>query len=73
MRVIPSVLFSIIAYFMTGLQRSAGQFFIFLITIFVASIVGSSVGFFMSATIGSFGKYSNEMLLCMSQIKRISL
>ena len=41
---------------MTGLQRSAGQFFTFLATVFMGSVFGSSVGFFMAATIGSFGE-----------------
>jgi ATP-binding cassette, subfamily G (WHITE), member 2 len=56
MRVVPSILFSLISYFMTGLQRTASQFFVFLVTVFMASVFGSSVGFFMAATISSFGK-----------------
>jgi hypothetical protein len=56
MRVIPSIVFSLIAYFMTGLQRSAGQFFVFLITIFMASVFGSAICFFVSAAIPVFGK-----------------
>ncbi|CAF4435094.1 unnamed protein product [Rotaria sp. Silwood2] len=54
MRIIPSIVFSLIAYFMTGLQRSAGQFFIFFLTIFMASIFGSAICFFISATISTF-------------------
>ncbi|CAF1339002.1 unnamed protein product [Rotaria sordida] len=54
MRVIPSIIFSLIGYFMTGLQRSVGQFFIFLLTIFMASIFGSAICFFISATIHTF-------------------
>ncbi|CAF4225143.1 unnamed protein product [Rotaria sp. Silwood2] len=54
MRIIPSIVFSLIAYFMTGLQRSAGQFFVFFLTIFMASIFGSAICFFISATISTF-------------------
>ncbi|CAF4060834.1 unnamed protein product [Rotaria sp. Silwood2] len=54
MRVIPAILFSIISYFMTGLTRTGGQFFIFLITIFMASLFGSAMCFFISATISIF-------------------
>ncbi|CAF4919808.1 unnamed protein product [Rotaria sp. Silwood1] len=54
MRAIPSIIFSLLAYFMTGLQRSAGHFFVFLLTIFMASIFGSAICFFISATIHTF-------------------
>jgi hypothetical protein len=57
MRVVPAIVFSLIAYFMTGLQRSAGQFFIFLITVFMASVFGLSVCFFIAATISVFCKF----------------
>jgi ATP-binding cassette subfamily G (WHITE) protein 2 len=61
MRVIPSIIFSLIAYFMTGLQRSAGQFFVFLSTIFMASVCGSAICFFISATIPVFGKFIDSV------------
>ncbi|UJR14432.1 hypothetical protein I4U23_001429 [Adineta vaga] len=54
MRILPSIIFSLIAYFMTGLQRTAGQFFIFLLTIFMASVFGSAMCFFIAATIPIF-------------------
>jgi len=57
MRVIPSLIFSLLAYFMTGLQRSVGQFFVFFVTIFMSSVFGSATCFFISATIPIFGKY----------------
>ena len=56
LRAIPSFLFSIIAYFMTGLARSTPQFFIFLITIFTASVFGAAVSFFISTLVSTFGK-----------------
>jgi ATP-binding cassette subfamily G (WHITE) protein 2 len=58
LRAIPSILFSIIAYFMTGLTRTGGQFFIFLITIFMASVFGAAVCFFLSTLVTTFGKIS---------------
>ncbi|CAF4157474.1 unnamed protein product, partial [Adineta steineri] len=54
MRIIPSIVFSLIAYFMSGLQRSAGQFFVFLVTIFMSSVFGSAMCFFISACIKTF-------------------
>ena len=57
MRVIPSILFSLIAYFMTGLQRSAAQFLIFLITIFMVSVFGSALCFFVAAAIPTLSTY----------------
>jgi hypothetical protein len=59
MRVIPSIVFSLIGYFMTGLQRTAGQFFVFLFTVFMASVFGSAICFFISAAIPVFGKYKD--------------
>ncbi|CAF0809871.1 unnamed protein product [Adineta ricciae] len=51
MCVVPSLIFSLIAYYMTGLQRSFGQFFVFLLMIFISSVFGS-------ATIPIFGDRS---------------
>jgi ATP-binding cassette subfamily G (WHITE) protein 2 len=59
MRVIPSILFSIISYFMMGFTRSAGHFFFFLLTIFISSVFGSAICFFVAATISVFGKISS--------------
>ncbi|CAF1542686.1 unnamed protein product [Rotaria magnacalcarata] len=63
MRIIPSIIFSLIAYFMTGLQQSGGQFFVFLLTIFMASVFGSATCFFISAIIDMFGKFIYSMQL----------
>ena len=57
MRVIPSFIFSLIAYFMTSLQRSAPQFLIFLVTIFMISVFGSALCFFVAAAIPALSKY----------------
>ncbi|CAF5028881.1 unnamed protein product [Rotaria sp. Silwood1] len=56
MRVIPATLFSVISYFMIGFTRTGGQFFIFLLTVFMTGLFGSALCFFMAATIHVFGK-----------------
>jgi ATP-binding cassette, subfamily G (WHITE), member 2 len=58
LRLIPSIFFSSIVYFMVGLQRYFGQFMIFFVTVFMASIFGSAFCFFVSASVSSFCKYS---------------
>ncbi|CAF1991638.1 unnamed protein product [Rotaria magnacalcarata] len=54
MRVLPAVLFSVISYFMIGLTRTGGQFFIYLLTVFMTSLFGSALCFFIAATIPVF-------------------
>ena len=63
MRAIPSIVFSLIAYYLTGLQRSAGQFFIFLLTIFMASVFGSALCLFVSAAIPLFCKFARLVMI----------
>lgn len=71
MRVMPSILFSVITYFMTGMTRTVAQFFIFLLTIFMAGLFGSAMCFFVSATISVFGKnLTNRHSIC-DQTKEI--
>lgn len=54
MRLVPSIIFSLIAYFMTGLQRTAGQFLVFLLTVLMASVFGSANCLMISASISTF-------------------
>ncbi|CAF1355213.1 unnamed protein product [Adineta steineri] len=54
LRIVPSIIYSLIVYFMTGLQRTATKFFIFLLTIFLCSLFGSAICFFFSALIPMF-------------------
>ncbi|UJR23946.1 hypothetical protein I4U23_026914 [Adineta vaga] len=54
MRIIPSFVFSIIAYPLMGFQRSLRRFLIFLITIFVSSVFGSALCFFIAACVPVF-------------------
>ncbi|CAF1318829.1 unnamed protein product [Rotaria sordida] len=54
MRFIPSVIFSVITYFMIGFQLSINQFFIYLLTIFMSTIFGSAICFFVASFIPIF-------------------
>lgn len=56
LRSIPSVLFSLIAYFMIQFQRTTEKFLIFLLTIFLTSVCSASICFCISASVESFGK-----------------
>lgn len=60
MRLIPSIIFSLITYFMAGFQLSAIKFFIYLLTIFLGTIFGSSVCFFVASCIPIFGEKKIE-------------
>ena len=62
MRIIPSILFSVIVYFMIGFQVSAAKFFVFFLGIFATVICASSLCFFISASVRVFGRGS----LCVS-------
>jgi len=55
MRIMPSFIFSIITYPLTGFQRSIIRFLIFFVTIFVSSVFGSAMCFFIAACIPVFG------------------
>jgi hypothetical protein len=57
MRIIPSIIFSLLTYFMMGLQRNDGQFHVFLITILMISLFGSGLCFLVAATIPIFRKF----------------
>ncbi|CAF1995870.1 unnamed protein product [Rotaria magnacalcarata] len=54
MRVIPSIIFSIICYMMMGLKNDIGKFFVFFVTIFMANVFGSATCFFVAASISVF-------------------
>lgn len=56
LRTIPAVGFSLISYFMMGLQMSAEKFFIFLFCIWLSSTCASTLCFFVSASVSNFGK-----------------
>jgi ATP-binding cassette subfamily G (WHITE) protein 2 len=58
LRTIPSILFSVIAYFMINFQRTAVNFFIFFFCIFCTTICSTSVCFLVSASVQVFGKRS---------------
>jgi ATP-binding cassette subfamily G (WHITE) protein 2 len=55
LRIIPSILFSTIVYFMIGFQQTVEKFFIFYFAIFTTTICGSAVCFLLSASVEVFG------------------
>ena len=55
LRLIPSVLFSTIVYFMIGFQQTVEKFFIFYFGIFCTTICGAAICFFFSASVQVFG------------------
>jgi len=55
MRIAPSIIFSVIAYFVTGFGRTVQQFAIFYLTILTTQVFGSSVGFFVAANTSVLG------------------
>jgi len=56
-RTIPTIIFSIIVYFMMGFQRSAEKFFIFCFGLWLTSICASSLCFSISATVKNSGNF----------------
>jgi ABC-type multidrug transport system permease subunit len=58
-RLVSSVIFTLLVYFLTGLQRSIGQYLVFFVTIFMASVFGSALCFLISATIPDFGTWNS--------------
>lgn len=56
LRLIPSILFSIISYFMIGFQRTLEKYLIFLLGVYMTGICSSSLCFFISASVQVFGQ-----------------
>ena len=57
MRIIPSIIFSLLTYFLMGLQQGDGRFFVFLITVLMMTFFGSALCFLVAATIPTFRKF----------------
>ncbi|CAM4863354.1 unnamed protein product [Rotaria socialis] len=55
LRTIPSVLFSVIAYFSIGFQQTAAKYFIFFFGILATTLCSSSLCFVVSASVEVFG------------------
>ncbi|CAF3599106.1 unnamed protein product [Rotaria sp. Silwood1] len=72
MRFIPSFIFSIIAYPLTGFQRSINRFLIFCLTIFINSIFGSAVCFFISACTSVSAVALTAVILCFTMMMVLS-
>ncbi|CAF4888759.1 unnamed protein product [Rotaria sp. Silwood1] len=72
MRVIASFIFAIFAYRLTDFQRSINRFLIFFLTIFINSIFGSAVCFFISACIPVFAVVLTAVILCFIMMMALS-
>ncbi|CAF1062043.1 unnamed protein product [Adineta ricciae] len=55
LRLIPSMIFSIIVYFMIGFQQTLAKFFIFYLAIFTTTTCGAAFCFLLSASVEVFG------------------
>ncbi|XP_068752637.1 broad substrate specificity ATP-binding cassette transporter ABCG2-like isoform X1 [Montipora capricornis] len=54
LRLVPASIFSVVVYFMTGLDRQVAKFFIFTFTLILTNLCACSVGFFVSACVRTF-------------------
>ncbi|CAF1445398.1 unnamed protein product [Adineta steineri] len=54
MRLVPSIIYSIITYFMSGFQISIDRFFIYFLTIFMSTVFGSAICFFVASFVPIF-------------------
>ena len=64
LRIVPSILFSIVVYFMIGFQQTVAKFFIFFLAIFTTTICGSAFCFFLSASVEVFGIANLVSAMC---------
>lgn len=55
LRIIPSILFSVIVYFMIGFQSTVEKFFVFYLGILATTLCGSAFCFLLSASVEVFG------------------
>lgn len=56
LRSIPSIVFSLISYFMIQFQRAVAKYFIYQLAIFATAVCSASVCFFVSASVETIGK-----------------
>lgn len=62
LRTIPSILFSVIVYFMIGFQRTLAKFLIFFLGVYTTSLCASSLCFAISATVSVYGKVTIKLI-----------
>ncbi|XP_071501395.1 broad substrate specificity ATP-binding cassette transporter ABCG2-like [Diadema antillarum] len=55
LRVVPTVIYSVITYWMIGLQSSAAQFFIYFMTLLLVTLVSSAIAFAISSSVSIAG------------------
>ena len=53
--ILPSVIYSTLAFALTGLRQSVHHFFLFLLTNLMAKLVGSAMCYFVAASTSTFG------------------
>jgi ATP-binding cassette subfamily G (WHITE) protein 2 len=63
MRLVPSIIYSSITYFMAGFQLSTNRFLIYFLTIFLSTVFGSAICFFVASCIPIFGRNFNYSLV----------
>ncbi|CAF4479642.1 unnamed protein product [Rotaria sp. Silwood2] len=61
--IIPSIIYTIITFFLTDLRQSIENFFLFFITNLMAKIFGSSMCYFIAASTSTFG-IALVMVIC---------
>lgn len=63
LRLIPSIVFSLISYYMIQFQRTIEKFLIYQLAIFATAVCSASVCFFVSASAKTIGKISIIIIL----------
>ncbi|CAF4539458.1 unnamed protein product [Rotaria sp. Silwood1] len=64
LRIIPSIIFSTIVYFMIGFQKTVEKFFIFYFAIFSTTTCAAAVCFLLSASVQVFGIANLLVAMC---------
>ena len=54
--ILPSIIYSILTFALTGLRQSRDHFLIFLLTNLLAKLVGSAMCYFVAASTSTFGR-----------------
>lgn len=54
--IIPSIIYSLLTFFLTDFRRSLNHFWIFFLTNLISKIFGSSMCYFVAASTSAFGK-----------------
>ena len=63
LRLVPSIVFSLISYFMIQFQRTIEKFLIYQLAIFATAVCSASVCFFVSASVTSIGEMITTIII----------